>query len=148
MPPTEPVTVEQPKQPLHAVVSELEADYPQWRFAIRQGYGGQRVEAHRPQSTSGLYALITADPAELRRELDNATPGRDRSGGSPTNDLIRPHDVGGLTAGELERARRELRASLALVRPDSPARVPILAHLSAIDGELARRSAGGTEPTR
>ena len=76
MPPTEPVTVEQPKQPLRAVVSELEADYPQWRFAIRQGYGGPRVEAHRPHSTSGLYALITADPAELRRELDNATPGR------------------------------------------------------------------------
>jgi hypothetical protein len=34
------------------------------------------VEAHRPHSTSGLYALISADPAELRRELDNATPGR------------------------------------------------------------------------
>jgi hypothetical protein len=56
---------------LHAVVSELEADYPQWRFAVRPGYGGQRVEAHRPHSTSGLYALITADTAELRRELDN-----------------------------------------------------------------------------
>jgi hypothetical protein len=76
MPPTEPVTADQPKHPLHAVVSELEADYPQWRFAIRQGYGGPRVEAHRPHSTSGLYALITADPAELRLELDNATSGR------------------------------------------------------------------------
>ena len=54
----------------------------------------------------------------------------------------RPHDVSGLTAGELERARRELRTSLALVRPDSPARVPILAQLSAIDTELAGRSAG------
>ena len=59
---------------MHALVSELEADFPQWRFAIRPGYGGPRVEAHRPQATSGLYALITADPAELRRELDNATP--------------------------------------------------------------------------
>jgi hypothetical protein len=58
---------------LHAVVSELEADYPQWRFAVRPGYGGPRVEAHRPHSTSGLYALITADTAELRRELDDAT---------------------------------------------------------------------------
>jgi hypothetical protein len=61
---------------MHALVSELEADYPQWRFAIRPGYGGSRVEAHRPHTTSGLYALITADPAELRRELDNATPDR------------------------------------------------------------------------
>jgi len=62
--------------PLHVVVSELEADYPQWRFAIRPGYGGPRLEAHRPHSTGGLYALITADPAELRRELDDATRGR------------------------------------------------------------------------
>jgi len=54
---------------------------------------------------------------------------------------MRDHDVRGLTAGELERTRRELRASLALVRPDSPARVPILAHMSAIDTELAERSA-------
>ena len=51
----------------------------------------------------------------------------------------RPPDVTGLTAGELERARRELRASLALARLGSPARVPILAHLSAIDAELASR---------
>jgi hypothetical protein len=43
--------------------------------------------------------------------------------------------------GELDRARRELQASLALVRPDSPARVPILAHMSAIDAELADRTA-------
>ena len=61
-------------------------------------------------------------------------------------DVIRPHDVGGLTAGDLDRARRELQASLALARPDSPARVPILAHLSAIDAELAGRGAGTTEP--
>jgi len=57
-------------------------------------------------------------------------------------DLIRPHDVGGLTAGELERTRRQLRARLALTRPDSLVRVPILAHLSAIDAELAGRGAG------
>jgi hypothetical protein len=57
-------------------------------------------------------------------------------------DLIRPPAVRGLTAGELERARRDLQASLALVRPESPARVPILAYLSAIDAELAGRGAG------
>ncbi len=56
-------------------------------------------------------------------------------------DPIRPHDVSGLTVGELERAGRELRASLALVRPDSPACVPILARLGAIDTELAARAA-------
>jgi hypothetical protein len=52
----------------------------------------------------------------------------------------RPRDVSGLTASELERTRRELAANLALVRPDSPSRVPILAHISAIDTELAGRT--------
>jgi hypothetical protein len=54
---------------------------------------------------------------------------------------MRDHDVSALTAGELERTRRELRASLALVRPDSPTRVPIEAHMTAIDAELAERAA-------
>jgi len=53
----------------------------------------------------------------------------------------RPPDVSTLTSGELERTRRELAASLALARPDSPTRVPILAHLTAIDTELAGRNA-------
>jgi hypothetical protein len=61
-------------------------------------------------------------------------------------DMIRAHDARGLTARELDRVRRELQASLALARPDSRVRVPILAHLSAIDAELARRDAGAAEP--
>ncbi len=56
----------------------------------------------------------------------------------------RPHDVSDLTAPELERARRDLTVSLTLVHPDSPVRVPILAHISAIDAELTERSTGGT----
>jgi hypothetical protein len=54
----------------------------------------------------------------------------------------RAHDVTGLTAGELERARRDLQVSLALSTPGSPVSGPILARLSAIDTELAERSAG------
>jgi hypothetical protein len=49
---------------------------------------------------------------------------------------VRDHDVRRLTARELEHARRELEASLALARPGSPVRVPILARLTAIDTEL------------
>ncbi len=60
--------------------------------------------------------------------------------GRPVPDTGRPHDVTGLKVGELERARRELQASLALARPDSPARGPILAHLNAISAELAARA--------
>ena len=52
---------------------------------------------------------------------------------------MRDHDVRRLTAGELERARRELAASLSLARPGSPIRAPIMAHISAIDAELAER---------
>jgi hypothetical protein len=52
---------------------------------------------------------------------------------------VREHDVTALTGRELEHARRELAASLALARPDSAVRGPILARLSAIDTELAER---------
>jgi hypothetical protein len=60
---------------------------------------------------------------------------------SPVPDPSRSHDVSGLTIAELERTGR-VRASLALARPGSAAGVPILAHLSAINTELAGRSAG------
>ena len=54
---------------------------------------------------------------------------------------MRDHDMTTLTGRELEQARRDLAASLALARPGSPARVPILAQMNAIDAELAGRSA-------
>ena len=57
---------------------------------------------------------------------------------------MRNHDVTALTGRELEQARRELAASLALARPGSPARVPILARMSAINAELAQRVTAGT----
>jgi hypothetical protein len=53
---------------------------------------------------------------------------------------MRDHDVTALTGLELKQARRELTASLALARPGSPARVPILAQMTAIDAELVSRS--------
>ena len=52
----------------------------------------------------------------------------------------RPPDISTLALRELERIRRELQTSLALARPDSPARIPILAHISAINIELAGRA--------
>ena len=53
---------------------------------------------------------------------------------------MRDHVASGLTDGELEHARRELAASLALSRPGSPIRTPIQARMSAIDAELAERT--------
>ena len=57
----------------------------------------------------------------------------------------RPHDISGLTVGELQRARRDLEVSLALAFPGSPVRVPILEHLSAIDAELTKRRTAGAD---
>jgi hypothetical protein len=59
---------------------------------------------------------------------------------------MRDHDVSRLTARELDRARRELAASLALARPGSPVRIPILARISAIDTEAAARAARPAAP--
>ena len=57
--------------------------------------------------------------------------------------MIRHHDVSQLTTAELERAKRELHASLSLITRHSPTRLPIQAQLHAIDKELAER--GGPE---
>ena len=90
-----------------------------------------------------LKALSTDAPirAAVQRELaavQAVRQSRDQAGQPQQH--CRPRDVSGLTAGELERTRRELAANLALVRPDSPARAPILAHIGAIDTELTRRT--------
>jgi hypothetical protein len=58
----------------------------------------------------------------------------------------RPHDVTGPLADELARIRLELAASLALLPHNSPARVPILARMDAIDMELGRRQAVSRRP--
>jgi hypothetical protein len=52
----------------------------------------------------------------------------------------RTHDVSGLTAAQLERAKRDLGISLALTSPGSPVRVSITAEMTAIDAEVAERS--------
>ena len=54
--------------------------------------------------------------------------------------MTRRHDVSQFTTPELEQARRELAASLALARPGSPIAVPTEAAMNAIDTELAERA--------
>jgi hypothetical protein len=55
------------------------------------------------------------------------------------SDSGRLHEMTGLTIAELERARRELQASLGPARPESPVRVPIMTRLRAVEAELAVR---------
>ncbi|MGH3286897.1 MAG: hypothetical protein ACRDPD_19805 [Streptosporangiaceae bacterium] len=52
----------------------------------------------------------------------------------------RVHDVSAMSDSELQHARRHLMVSLSLAFPGSPVRGPILAHIGAIDAELAERA--------
>lgn len=102
------------------------------------------LERYANQLARCLKALDTTAPirAHVQRELTAVRAEQDtraRAGGH--GDPGRRYDAAGLTAAELKRTRRELAASLALARPDSPARAPILAHMAAIDAELAARAA-------
>ena len=63
-------------------------------------------------------------------------------------DPDRPPGMTGLTVGDLEQTRRDLRASLALSRPGSAVRGPILAQLSAIETELTERDTVTAGPVK
>jgi hypothetical protein len=60
----------------------------------------------------------------------------------------RSPDVSALTPAELERTRRDLAIAMALLRPGSPAAVPITAQMTAIDTELAHRTGPGPVVSR
>jgi hypothetical protein len=102
----------------------------------------RELDLYGNQLARCLQALGTTAPirADIQRELGTVHAEQvSRAGASEPG---RAPDVSGLTPGELERTWRELQASLALARPGSPMRGPILAHLGAINTELARRTAG------
>src|SRR5712691_7641452 len=103
----------------------------------------RELDLYGSQLARCLKALGTDAPirADVQRELATVRAERQsRAGAGEPHHPGRPRDVSGLAASELQRTRRELAANLALVRPDSPARVPILAHISAINTELAGRT--------
>jgi hypothetical protein len=113
---------------------------PIGRFPARE------LDLYGNQLARCLQALGTNAPirADVQREL--ATVRAEQDARASASEPGRSPDVSGLTTGALERTRRELQASLALARPGSPTRRPILAHLAAIDSELARRTAGTPGP--
>ena len=111
------------------------------------------LDRYANQLARCLKALDTRAPIRMRvqQELAEVRAERDMRVrmGQPAVPQ-RQYDAAGLTAGELERTRRELAASLALTRPGSPARAPIQAQMAAIDSELADRghTTPGSEPGR
>lgn len=58
---------------MRADLARLEAAFPAFSFAIRRGLRGFTFEAWRDSMAAGLYAVITADPGELWRELITGT---------------------------------------------------------------------------
>jgi hypothetical protein len=102
----------------------------------------RELDLYGNQLTRCLKALGTNAPirADVQREL--VTVRAEQDSRTSATAPGRPPDVSGLPLGELERTRRELRASLALARPCSPARGLIMTHLSAIDTEVSGRPAG------
>ena len=49
---------------------QLRAAFPEFSFTIRPGWRGLLFEAWRSSGAGGLYAVITQDAGELRRELE------------------------------------------------------------------------------
>jgi len=102
------------------------------------------LDRYANQLARCLKALDTGAPirVHVQRELAEVRAEQGtRAAAAEPGHPGRQYDAAGLTPGQLERTRRELAASLALARPDSPARVPILAHMAAVDAELAARAA-------
>ena len=58
---------------------QLRAAFPEFSFTVRPGWRGLMFEAWRDSGAGGLYAVITGDAGELRRELEGfQTVGGDR----------------------------------------------------------------------
>jgi hypothetical protein len=58
--------------PVSRTLCALQRDYPAWCFSVCYRGDVPHVEAVRPQASTGLVCVITADTAELRCELDHA----------------------------------------------------------------------------
>jgi serine/threonine-protein kinase RsbW len=120
--------------------------YPTYVWIEVEDLGGPWQLAQpddRPHGLDIIGALAGPDNwgAETTSDGDRIVWVRLDLPGERMPDPGRVPDVARLTSGELKRARRELAISLALTRPGSPVRGPIMAHLSAIDAEIAGRGA-------
>lgn len=102
----------------------------------------RELDLYGNQLARCLQALGTNAPirADIQHEL--TTVRAEQASRASASEPGRLPDVSGLTSGELDRTRRELQASLALARPGSPMRGPILTQLAAIETELSGRTAG------
>jgi len=56
---------------LSGELSELEAEFPGYEFAVQPAWGGISISARRREGCArpGVYAVVTGDPDEMRRAL-------------------------------------------------------------------------------
>ena len=56
---------------LSGQLSELEAEFPGYEFAVQPAWGGISISARRREGCArpGVYAVVTGDPDEMRRAL-------------------------------------------------------------------------------
>ena len=95
------------------------------------------LDGYAYQLTRCLKALSTAAPIRVHVQDELIAVRAEQRARTASDGPRRHHDVTAPQPGELERARRELAASLALAWPGSPVRAPIQAQMAAIDAELA-----------
>lgn len=118
-----------PKHPVYALTtSELNKSRGALERAIKESPSDSVV----PQYLRDDLADVIAEQDERARirQVSRRDDGQDH------------YCVRQLTTAELESVRRQLKANLGLITDDSPARVPIQAHMRAIDTELAKRADG------
>ncbi len=124
----------------HPVYALTTSELDRHRTALERAIGEITPDAPVPEDLRNELEDVIAEQ-EQRARIRQASRGSDN----------RDHySVRQLTTAELERTKRELQANLGLITPDSPAYVPIQAHMRAIDSELAERTgnqrAGGVLP--
>lgn len=122
------IVMTKPEYPVYALTtSELD----QRQRALEHAIGQTTPHSPAPESLRNELADIIAEQ-EQRARIRRAS----RGSGSPDHYSVRQ-----LSTAELEQTKRQLKANLGLLTPDSPAHVPIQSHMRAIDAELAKRAA-------
>jgi hypothetical protein len=116
-----------PKHPVYALTS---SELDRFRSALEHAIGQVSPGSPVPDDLRNDLADVIAEQEQRARI-------RQASRGSGNRD---DYSVRQLSTAELERTKRELKANLGLLAPDSPAHVPIQSHLRAIDAELAERA--------
>lgn len=114
----------------HPVYALTTSELDRHRSALEHAIREIPPDTPLPESLPNELADVIAEQ-ERRARIRQSGRGSD----NPDHYSVRQ-----LTTAELEHTKRELQANLGLITAASPAHVPILAHMQAVDSELAKRA--------